>query len=104
MTIAASAGPPQAAPGAASPLDDGTPWEELAACRGADPELFFPVSSTGPSLVQIREAKAICAACPVRQPCLAYALDTRQEFGIWGGLDEQERRRAARSRPAPARR
>jgi WhiB family transcriptional regulator, redox-sensing transcriptional regulator len=97
--------PPTAAPGPASrpgvpaqavPAHDDIPWEELAACRGADPELFFPVSSTGPSLAQIRRAKAVCAGCPVREACLAYALDTRQEFGIWGGLDEQERRRLRR--------
>jgi Transcription factor WhiB len=53
------------------------------ACRHADPELFFPVSPSGPSLDQITQAKAICAGCPVRQQCLAFALDTRQDHGVW---------------------
>lgn len=67
-------------------------WTESAACRGADPELFFPISSAGVSQRQIRSAKAVCARCPVRPACLDYALATGQRFGIWGGLDEDERR------------
>ena len=51
----------------------GRDWRPLAACRHADPELFFPVSASGPSLDQIIQAKAICARCPVRQQCLAFA-------------------------------
>jgi WhiB family transcriptional regulator, redox-sensing transcriptional regulator len=43
-------------------------WRQLAACRHADPELFFPVSASGPSLDQITRAKAICARCPARKP------------------------------------
>jgi WhiB family redox-sensing transcriptional regulator len=105
MTIAASHGP---APVASDPAirrivpaqgargDDDTPWEELAACRQADPELFFPIGTTGPAVAQIRQAKAVCAGCPVREPCLAYALSTGQDFGIWGGYDETERRRLRR--------
>jgi WhiB family redox-sensing transcriptional regulator len=69
-----------------------TQWRESAACRQADPELFFPIGTTGKAAVEIRYAKAVCASCPVQQPCLAYALTTRQEFGIWGGYDENERR------------
>ncbi len=71
-------------------------WRESAACREADPELFFPVSSTGLSAGQIRRAKDLCARCPVRPQCLTYALDTGQAFGVWGGLDEEERRRLRR--------
>jgi WhiB family redox-sensing transcriptional regulator len=67
-------------------------WPESAVCRQADPELFFPIGSTGAAAAGIRQAKAVCARCPVQQPCLAYALITRQEFGIWGGCDENERR------------
>ena len=67
-------------------------WRLLAACRHADPELFFPVSPSGPSLDQVTQAKAICAGCPVRQQCLAFALDTRQDHGVWGGMSEEERR------------
>jgi len=50
----------------------------------------------GPSLDQITQAKAICADCPVRQQCLAFALDTRQVHGVWGGMSEDERRPQAR--------
>ena len=71
-------------------------WRQLAACRHADPELFFPVSASGPSLDQITQAKAIWARCPVRRECLAFALDTRQDHGVWGGVSEQERRLRAR--------
>ena len=52
----------------------------------------FPVGKTGPALAEIRRAKAVCVGCPVRQRCLAFALDTRQEYGIWGGCDADERR------------
>jgi WhiB family transcriptional regulator, redox-sensing transcriptional regulator len=70
----------------------GRDWRLLAACSRADPELFFPVSRSGPSLDQVTQAKAICAGCPVRQQCLAFALDTRQDHGVWGGMSEEERR------------
>ena len=66
-------------------------WRRAAACRSADPELFFPVPDSGPSLTQAAEAKAICAGCPVRRQCLSFALRTRQVHGIWGGLTERER-------------
>ncbi len=67
-------------------------WQEAASCRQADPELFFPIGSAGIAVAEILRAKAICAGCPVRRPCLTYALATSQEFGIWGGRDEDERR------------
>jgi len=67
-------------------------WRESAACRHADPELFFPIGSAGRALAEIRRAKTVCAGCPVRLPCLKFALATGQEFGIWGGYDENERR------------
>ena len=67
-------------------------WREAAACCRADPELFFPIGSAGTGAAEIQRAKAICAGCPVRRPCLIYALATSQEFGIWGGRDEDERR------------
>jgi len=62
-------------------------WRELAACRGTDLEVFFPGrgESAGP-------ARQVCAACPVRQPCLDYAITNRITHGIWGGLTERERR------------
>lgn len=67
-------------------------WQEAAVCRQADPELFFPIGSAGAAAAEIQRAKAICARCPVWRPCLTYALATSQEFGIWGGRDENERR------------
>lgn len=71
-------------------------WRRWAACQREDPELFFPVGSTGPSLAQITEAKKICARCPVRTACLVFAMTTGQAYGIWGGLTEDERRRIRR--------
>ncbi|HEY9329395.1 MAG TPA: WhiB family transcriptional regulator [Streptomyces sp.] len=67
-------------------------WRMLAACREEDPDLFFPIGSTGPALVQTEDAKAVCRSCPVRQECLRWALDNGQDAGVWGGLDETERR------------
>jgi WhiB family redox-sensing transcriptional regulator len=67
-------------------------WQEVAVCRQIDPELFFPIGSTGAAVPEIQRAKAVCASCPVQRPCLIYALATSQEFGIWGGRDEDERR------------
>lgn len=79
-------------------------WREQAACLNADPELFFPVGNTGPALDQIERAKAVCASCSVTEMCLQYAMDTNQDYGVWGGLNEDERRtlkrRAARARRA----
>ncbi|MBL1091557.1 WhiB family transcriptional regulator [Streptomyces sp. NPDC001739] len=67
-------------------------WRHRARCRDEDPELFFPVGSTGPSLLQIQEAKAVCRQCPVIAECRDWALASGQDNGIWGGLDEEERR------------
>ena len=72
-------------------------WRSAAACRSADPELFFPVSDSGKSLEQVAEAKAVCAGCPVRRECLAFALRTEQVHGIWGGTTADERTIARRS-------
>ena len=69
-------------------------WQESAVCRSVDPDLFFP-EQAGPS----HEAKRVCAACPVRIECLAYALAHRDRYGIWGGLTARERRRLIPSRP-----
>jgi WhiB family redox-sensing transcriptional regulator len=66
-------------------------WRSAAACLSADPELFFPVSQAGKALEEAAEAKAICAGCAVRSECLAFALRTRQPYGIWGGMTEEER-------------
>ena len=71
-------------------------WREQAACRHDDPDIFFPIGQAGRALADIRRAKAVCAACPVRSRCLSFALDTRQAHGIWGGYDENERRALGR--------
>ncbi|MGW2710660.1 WhiB family transcriptional regulator [Streptomyces sp. NPDC001356] len=77
-------------------------WRHNAVCRSEDPDLFFPIGDTGPALLQIREAKAVCVRCPVIERCLQWALESGQDFGVWGGLSEAERRslkrRAARNR------
>ncbi|MGW2283056.1 WhiB family transcriptional regulator [Streptomyces sp. NPDC001770] len=67
-------------------------WRTRAACREEDPDLFFPIGSTGPALVQTEDAKAVCRTCPVREQCLRWALDNNQDTGVWGGLAEDERR------------
>jgi WhiB family transcriptional regulator, redox-sensing transcriptional regulator len=66
-------------------------WMSRGACQRADPELFFPIATTGPALQQISAAKAVCGRCSVRASCLSYALETLQE-GIWGGTTSDERR------------
>jgi WhiB family transcriptional regulator, redox-sensing transcriptional regulator len=66
-------------------------WRSAAACRSADPDLFFPISDSGPALEQAAQAKAICETCRVRRECLAFALQTGQVHGIWGGTTEHER-------------
>lgn len=66
-------------------------WWDLAACQWEDPDLFFPVSHIGPARTQLKQAKAVCAGCSVRQRCLDYATATHQVHGVWGGLSEQER-------------
>jgi WhiB family redox-sensing transcriptional regulator len=73
-------------------------WRHRARCLTSDPELFFPVGTTGPAEAQTREAKAVCALCPVREECLEWALETHQDVGVWGGLSEEERRRHHRRR------
>jgi WhiB family transcriptional regulator, redox-sensing transcriptional regulator len=65
-------------------------WMSHGACQGEDPELFFPVTATGPALQQITRAKAVCGRCTVRVMCLAYAWATGQS-GIWGGTTGEER-------------
>jgi WhiB family redox-sensing transcriptional regulator len=66
-------------------------WLRSAACLGEDPELFFPVGTTGPALRDIAAAKRVCARCPVKAPCLAFALGNGQTSGVWGGTCEEER-------------
>lgn len=82
-------------------------WRSAAACRSADPDMFFPISESGPAREQTAKAKAVCATCPVRRECLGFALRTGQMHGIWGGTTEYERaaawRRASRLKEMPPR-
>jgi WhiB family redox-sensing transcriptional regulator len=68
-------------------------WLYQAACRTEEPELFFPIGTTGPALGQIAEAKSVCRGCPVVSECLSWALESGQNSGVWGGMSEDERRR-----------
>jgi WhiB family transcriptional regulator, redox-sensing transcriptional regulator len=78
-------------------------WRERAACRGTDPELFFPTRNIGVSdggsqyQKDINAAKAVCAGCPVRKECLDFADATHQEDGIWGGINFKEKPKARRN-------
>ncbi len=77
-------------------------WRQRAACRDTNPDLFFPAGTSGDAVErQVAAAKALCARCQVRFACLDWALDTGQEAGIWGGLDEDERRTLRRTADTP---
>ena len=80
-----------------------TTWRNRSACLDESPELFFPIGNTGPALDQIKEAKAVCGRCKVVETCLEWAMQAGQDFGVWGGLSEDERR-ALKRRNARARR
>lgn len=68
-------------------------WRHRAACRDEDPELFFPTGTAGPALLQIEEAKSVCGRCEVTDECLQWALEKSENAGVWGGKDEEERRK-----------
>jgi WhiB family redox-sensing transcriptional regulator len=91
--------------------DEDREWQRRAACRDADPELFFSkhicADDCAPDCqgrkeagrhARIRAAKAYCDECPVAIDCLLWSIDTGQQFGIWGGSTERERRRMAKHR------
>lgn len=68
-------------------------WRDRGACRGIDPDIFYPVNDE-----DAEEAKSICLQCAVRVSCLEYALTKREREGVWGGATERERRRIIRQR------
>ncbi|MFI6639016.1 WhiB family transcriptional regulator [Streptomyces sp. NPDC050504] len=72
---------------------NGEAWRARAFCRSADPEELFVEGAAQ------NQAKTVCAGCPVRTECLAYALDHRIDHGVWGGMTERERRALLRRRP-----
>jgi WhiB family transcriptional regulator, redox-sensing transcriptional regulator len=81
-------------------------WQDSAACRDYDNVLFFGEEGESELEKQGREARAktVCQRCPVAEPCLEFAMETNQKYGIWGGLTDKERaslkRRRARARRA----
>lgn len=67
-------------------------WSARAACQDAEPDVFFPIGGSGALVDEVTAAKQVCARCTVVEACLRYALDNRVVYGVWGGLDESERR------------
>lgn len=80
---------------AVAPAD--TDWEDAALCQQVAPDLWFPAEGDNP-----RDAKRICARCPVTDECLRWALDHDERFGVWGGLSARERRALTRHTQAAA--
>ena len=70
-----------------------TTWMAEGNCADKPPSLFFPSDGVG-----VEVARKICADCPVKEPCLEYALEQRIDHGVWGGASERERRRILRTR------
>jgi WhiB family transcriptional regulator, redox-sensing transcriptional regulator len=77
-------------------------WRDDAACRSVDPDLFFGESGAEPTGLELAMAKAVCRNCDVRQECLEWATESRQSFGVWGGLSSRELRMLQRG-PAAVR-
>ncbi|HEU4914887.1 MAG TPA: WhiB family transcriptional regulator [Candidatus Saccharimonadales bacterium] len=73
-------------------------WREASACRDEDPELFFSVGKAGPALSEIEQARSVCRGCVAIGYCALYALDTGQDFGVWGGTNQDERRALRRQK------
>ena len=83
-------------------------WHDYAACRGENPELFFPIGTSAPAVRQLKQAKAVCGRCAVASLFLEWGMLAGIDDGVWGGLSEDERRtltrRTVRSRGrAPSR-
>jgi WhiB family redox-sensing transcriptional regulator len=73
-------------------------WREIGSCRDSDPNLFYPLGRGVEARRQAEEAKGYCGTCPSQEPCLAFALATHQELGVWGGTSPDERRVLWRAR------
>ena len=74
-----------------------TAWMWDALCAQTDPEAFYPGADEYDAMVA---AKAVCAVCPVLAECRAYALETGQRFGVWGGLSARERQKIRAGSPS----
>lgn len=72
------------------PLADDWAWQEQAACRGADPRLFFPKDDERGTARRTRQqaAAAFCNRCEVRRSCLEHALRSGERYGVWGGYEQ----------------
>ena len=68
-------------------------WMGLGICRELPPNTFFPNDGGG-----VEQARRVCSACPVQEPCLEFALTERIDHGVWGGASERERRKILRRR------
>jgi len=82
------------------PLRHNWEWQFSASCRDSDPQIFFhPPGERDPDhQARDQAAKQICLRCPVRDPCLRFALEAREPYGVWGGMTERERRARANPR------
>lgn len=69
-------------------------WRELALCQHVSQASFFPEAGEN-----VHEARRICALCPVKEPCLSFALDNAVEYGVWGGLTVKERLNLQAAKP-----
>lgn len=70
-----------------------TTWMATGNCNNHPPAVFFPSDGVG-----VEVAKQICGTCPVKEPCLEYALRQRVDHGVWGGASERQRRRILKAR------
>lgn len=73
----------------------GEAWQARAACRGPQAAVFFPPTHAErkeDKTAREARAKEICATCTVKGACLEYAIRIREPHGIWGGLNEVERK------------
>jgi len=75
-------------------------WLASAACRDQDPELFFPIGTIGPALIQAAQAKSVCRRCPVVDECLQWALEVGIGYGVAGGKTAAERQAMGGAKPA----
>ena len=85
------------------PMDHAWQWQRIGACRGMDSAVFFhPEGERNPSRARrTAQAKEVCRRCPVIEQCREFALQTREPFGVWGGLAEAERRIILERRGVP---
>ncbi len=74
-----------------------TSWRVNASCCDTDPDLFFPIGTTGQAIEQINQAISVCMGCPAQLQCLEFALRTNQDTGIWGATSEETRRHLRRT-------